>query len=328
MIVPYPVVMLWRQVGDLHTANSNNQRILGLNLIGQDEYSLIFDSGALLGLWVKDDAAMRANEACSALNYTQVVPRISNPASELILVTPQLARARRAASLVGGINVLPLDGRGGRESLQFEDPSGNATFVVESNRSWLETPEGQAINTVLSRRSNNPLRRPVFGNLLRWVRSNNPLRRVRDEEDSKATLAAYRITVTSLNRSRQFYTQTLGFPVIAAEAASLQLDGGELAISLKEEEFPGMVEGLRRAGQLASDWLVLLTKNIDDAVEQLGDKGVVFPEGTESSGIGRVAYFEDPDGHSLSLWEPSGAPTELHPINFYPSLKRIYREVA
>jgi len=85
-----------------------------------------------------------------------------------------------------------------------------------------------------------------------------------------------------------------------------------------------LVQFLRKSGRLLGDWVVFHTPDIKGTSEALRARGVAFPAGIETSLIGDVAYFNDPDGYSLALWHPSGK-TKM--IDFNPALKRLLDQV-
>jgi hypothetical protein len=84
-----------------------------------------------------------------------------------------------------------------------------------------------------------------------------------------------------------------------------------------------LVQFLKKTGRLVGDWIVFHVTDIKATTKALVRRGVKFPSGIETSTIGDVAYFNDPDGYSLVLWKPSGM-TKM--INFTPVLERILKK--
>ncbi len=73
--------------------------------------------------------------------------------------------------------------------------------------------------------------------------------------------------------------------------------------------------------------MIFYVREIKREVEFLASRGVKFPGWIEgSTAAGFVAYFQDPDGHNLWLWEPPSAYTPDMPINYFPVLERILRD--
>jgi predicted enzyme related to lactoylglutathione lyase len=69
---------------------------------------------------------------------------------------------------------------------------------------------------------------------------------------------------------------------------------------------PGAINGglMRRTGNTPSPVLTIDVDSIDSALKQVdaAGGGVVQPR-TEIPGMGAYAYFTDPEGNTLGLWE-------------------------
>jgi len=114
------------------------------------------------------------------------------------------------------------------------------------------------------------------------------------------------VMVRDMGRAVEFYTKTLGLP--------LKQQYGE---HWAEVEAPGLTIGLHPAsakapppGAAGALSIGLGVERIDDAVQELGAKGVKFPRGIDADGFVRLAHFTDPDGNPLYLSEtapPAGA---------------------
>jgi predicted enzyme related to lactoylglutathione lyase len=106
------------------------------------------------------------------------------------------------------------------------------------------------------------------------------------------------LPVTDIGRAVQFYGDTLGLEVRSQQEQWAELEAGGLTIGLnaREEETPGgdggAVLAFRPQGSL------------EDAVDELGGKGVEFIGGISEHPWGRVAVFKDPDGNDLQLYTP------------------------
>ena len=117
------------------------------------------------------------------------------------------------------------------------------------------------------------------------------------------------IAVKDLDRARAFYTDTLGLePVDAQGGEVVTLKSGDTRLSVYRSEFAG------------TNKATALTFPVDDIaaeVAELKDKGVMF-EHYEMDGLQRdgdiyagegmkTAWFKDPDGNILSLFEGAEA---------------------
>jgi len=105
-----------------------------------------------------------------------------------------------------------------------------------------------------------------------------------------------------LSRARAFYEQTLGLPLVSQDdfACVFDANGTMLRVTAVPHVSP--------AGYTVLGWRV---RDIEEAARVLAAKGVVFQQydGTEQDehgiwtapGGGRIAWFADPDGNTLSL---------------------------
>ena len=75
-----------------------------------------------------------------------------------------------------------------------------------------------------------------------------------------------------------------------------------------------------------ADSLVFHVRDIEETMEALRRRGVEFPNGIEKSSTGPLAYFNDPDGHLLAIWQAPARHTPDQSIDFHPVLKRILNE--
>jgi catechol 2,3-dioxygenase-like lactoylglutathione lyase family enzyme len=111
--------------------------------------------------------------------------------------------------------------------------------------------------------------------------------------------------VTDMESSIAFYRNTLGLPLVSKDrVARFDLDG--VLIELVPLPPGSVVPGNGNAR------LCFEVSNLDEAVEQLHARGI-RTSGIRNKKGGRVAFFRDPDGNELSLWEYDKAegPREL-----------------
>jgi catechol 2,3-dioxygenase-like lactoylglutathione lyase family enzyme len=301
MLEDSPLVMVWRRVADLNRAKSIVSEIHSWPVIGEDAYSVMYDGGgALVGLWVQDEPLLLADDACSGLSFIRYL-MVSNPASELVVAPRQFRMA--VTKLRGGENWTAVpnvftavsrteDGA----ALRILDEDGNVSSLLEPSPRLLKAATGSNWGWVTNDRQGSEVGSPVVG---------------------------HRRLVSNLEESRTFYGEVLGLRPIDDRREEVLLDANGLMLSLQQQPQPGLVELLREQRRLLGDWLVFHVSNIKAAYDGLVERGVEFRQGIETSGIGHMAHFEDPDGHSLVIWEPSKKPTKGQPINFYPQLNRL-----
>ena len=116
-----------------------------------------------------------------------------------------------------------------------------------------------------------------------------------------AALVAFAPT-TDLDRARAFYGDTLGLELVTRDGFACQFDayGTPLRVSL--------VDTLTPAPGTVLGWLV---PDVHATVRALADRGVTFARydgmGQDEDGVwtapsgDHVAWFQDPDGNTLSL---------------------------
>lgn len=103
--------------------------------------------------------------------------------------------------------------------------------------------------------------------------------------------------VTDLDRSVDFYRSVLELPLVSRDfVARFDIDGVLFELVPAAGERPVSGSGNAR--------LCLQVQNIDESVVQLQARGVRTSEVKAVSG-GRLAFFNDPDGNELCLWQYS-----------------------
>jgi catechol 2,3-dioxygenase-like lactoylglutathione lyase family enzyme len=108
--------------------------------------------------------------------------------------------------------------------------------------------------------------------------------------------------VTDMEASIAFYRDTLGLPLVSHDfVARFDLDG--VLIELVRRPPGSLVPGSGNAR------LCFTVDNMQETLDQLHALGIVTSEVQHKQG-GKLAFFRDPDGNELSLWEyaePEGA---------------------
>jgi len=109
------------------------------------------------------------------------------------------------------------------------------------------------------------------------------------------------IHVSDLAESRAFYEDTLGLPVLEEEPGCVKLDGGQVILALR----PAAELGIRLpTGRDNGADVVFLVDDLETTRAQLEARGVKFLP-TDWYQVGGIADFYDPDGHWLTLYQPS-----------------------
>jgi len=111
-----------------------------------------------------------------------------------------------------------------------------------------------------------------------------------------ATLTVF---VSNVGKALNFYTKVLGLDLKAnygSKYAEVQKGGFTIGFHQKDQDKPipnepnAMLIGLR-------------VDNLESAISDLKKKGVAFGTPIEDGIEGRFAYFDDPDGNPLYLWQ-------------------------
>ena len=106
--------------------------------------------------------------------------------------------------------------------------------------------------------------------------------------------------VNDVERSRSFYESGLGLQAAQSDDSSVKYDAGRVMLALADAGEHGVKVGERDD----TAQIVFYVDDLDAARAELESRGVVFGE-TLRYEIGATAAFYDPDGHFLTLYEPS-----------------------
>ena len=119
----------------------------------------------------------------------------------------------------------------------------------------------------------------------------------------------FEIPADDIDRAKSFYGSIFGW-----QLQTLQMEGGEYTIAMTtpiDEQSqmptePGAINGgmMRREEHTPSPIITIGVGAIDDALEEITSHGgsTVTPR-TPIPGMGAFAYFKDPEGNVMGLWE-------------------------
>jgi predicted enzyme related to lactoylglutathione lyase len=310
-----PLVMIWRRVSSLHHSQAFANRVLRLPVIGKDPISIMYDGGGvILGFAIQE--SQPSNEpvlnACSEVGLQDFFLQ-NNPASSLVFAPVDFKASLRDLYTDRNIVTTPEKSAAG-ECLRFVDDDGNFSCFYRPSRTALSSRSGEKLRELLeSRRSPGPHLEDAA---------------LTDKPASDASLpnpvVGFELLVSDLARSKKYYSEVLGCTLLESSSEEAKFDTGGIILTLRVEPTNMLVQFLRKSGRLLGDWIIFHTSDVRQTSESLRARGISFPAGIESSLIGDVAYFNDPDGYSLALWQPSGK-TKM--IDFNPALRRILDEI-
>ena len=104
--------------------------------------------------------------------------------------------------------------------------------------------------------------------------------------------------VQDTDRAVDFYENVLGFPVVKRDGAWAEIDANGLRVGLNGRE----PEGARSEGGPVLTFQP--EGSLEEAVDDLKERGVHFPAEISEHDWGRVATFKDTEGNDLQLYEP------------------------
>jgi uncharacterized protein len=119
----------------------------------------------------------------------------------------------------------------------------------------------------------------------------------------------FEIPIDDLERAKSFYGSTFGW-----QLQTMEMGGGEYTIVMTtpvDEKTqmptePGAINGgmTRRDGVTSAPVITIDVEGIDDSLKQIeAAGGSVVQARTEIPGMGAFAYFRDPEGNVMGLWE-------------------------
>lgn len=118
----------------------------------------------------------------------------------------------------------------------------------------------------------------------------------------------FEIPVDDVNRAKEFYGAIFGW-----DLQDYEMGGGTYTIlqtvAVDERQMPkepGAINGgmMRRSAETPNPVITIQVDAIDDALKKIeaGGGSVVTPR-TEIPNMGWFAYFKDPEGNTMGLWE-------------------------
>jgi predicted enzyme related to lactoylglutathione lyase len=127
----------------------------------------------------------------------------------------------------------------------------------------------------------------------------------------------FEIPADDLDRAKSFYGSVFGWelqtvPMNEGEYTSVRTTDVNEQTQLPTE--PGAINGgmMQRDERVSSPVITIDVDGIDDALKQIEAEGgsTVTPR-TAIPGMGAFAYFKDPEGNVLGLWETNLSSAEI-----------------
>ena len=123
-------------------------------------------------------------------------------------------------------------------------------------------------------------------------------------------LGAVILLVSDMNKSIQFYRETLNLPLKKESDEWTEFFDKETVLALHP---------VKHKEKLKSGQHILIgfsASDFDNTVNKLKEKGVVFFKNPKEEGFGKHAIIEDPDGHLISIVKLKGNQNEEDGFDF------------
>ena len=116
----------------------------------------------------------------------------------------------------------------------------------------------------------------------------------------------FEIPADDENRAREFYRSTFGWKIDAMPELSYAMLLTTPTDETGMPSVPGSINGgmFRREGELTSPLITVDVEDIDAALEKISSHGGSTVQAKQAVGdMGWAAYFRDPEGNILGLWQ-------------------------
>ena len=116
----------------------------------------------------------------------------------------------------------------------------------------------------------------------------------------------FEIPADDENRAREFYSSAFGWKISAMPELSYAMLMTTPTDETGMPSVPGSINGgmFRREGELTSPLITVDVEDIDAALEKISNLGGSTVQAKQAVGdMGWAAYFRDPEGNILGLWQ-------------------------
>jgi len=107
------------------------------------------------------------------------------------------------------------------------------------------------------------------------------------------------IMVSNVDKALVFYKEILGLKLrknYSSKYAEVQINGFIIGLHLKNSD-------RLKSCESNSMSIGFRVEDLENSVTNLKNKGVEFPDEIEDGEARKFAYFQDPDGNTLYLWQ-------------------------
>jgi predicted enzyme related to lactoylglutathione lyase len=123
-------------------------------------------------------------------------------------------------------------------------------------------------------------------------------------------LGAVILLVSDMNKSVQFYRETLNLPLKKESDEWTEFFNKETVLALHPAKHK---ENLKSGQHIL---IGFSASDFDNTINKLKEKGVVFFKNPKEEGFGKHAIIEDPDGHLISIVKLKSTQSEEDGFDF------------
>lgn len=267
MLANSKLIYLFLYVRHLDRARAFFEETLGFHVLETDPGAAKYDAGSTI---------LALNRAS---DFGRDLPRKRDETSLIVFHTDEIDETIAALEARGVECEEPLRYEIGATS-GFFDPDGHYLQLYEPSQEAMTWPSAGSIREILSRPA---------------------------PADGESTPGPWRLVYLFLfvedpARSLSFYSEKLGLRILEEDAGSqvVKYDAGVIIAT-----HPPVGDPARALARPKFSSMVFHTPDVEAAYRDLAERGVEFTSGVAASAIGKIAGFEDPDGHAFYLYEPS-----------------------
>jgi extradiol dioxygenase family protein len=282
------VVYIFVYVKDLAASRKFYGDQLGLSVLEEDDSCVKFDTGGVIL------ALNRADD------YNMVLAGGTDETSITTFHTHDVGALRATLEKRGVKFPGPTLRLHAGETATFYDPDGHCYSLYQPSDMAMASPSAKKIRTIVD----GPL-----GD----ISTNGKVRGTHEEKHAGDALGGSKIIYLFLfvrdgDKARTFYAEKLQLPILeeATDAGVVKYDAGGLILAThlidNEDGVRVTREDQKRAKNMST---VFHVENARSSYDKLVSLDVPFSSRPSQSIIGITAQFQDPDGHTFYLYQPS-----------------------
>jgi extradiol dioxygenase family protein len=285
------VVYIFVYVKDLAISREFYGDRLGLSVLEEDASCVKFDAGGVIL------ALNRADD------YNMVLTADRDDTSITIFHSDSAGKLRATLENRGVEFAGPIERLETGETAAFYDPDGHCYALYQPSDMVMTSPIANKLRTIVD---GPPADISTGGTLAGGGLGGSKIMYLL-------------LFVSDEDKTRKFYTETLQLPILEETPGVVKYDAGGFILTThlidNKDGVRATREDLRRAKNIST---VFYVENARSSYDKLASLGVPFASRPSQSFIGITARFQDPDGHTFYLYQPSEQALRL------PSGRKIF----